>query len=385
MENLSEALTVVADIDAVPTILEVVCRTTGLGFAAVARVTESRWVACAVRDEIAFGVRPGGELQVETTICNEIRQSGRLVAIDDVTQDDRFSRHETPRRYGFQSYISVPITWHDGRVFGTLCALDPRPARVNTPQIIGMFRLFAELIALHLEAHERVCAIEAEVVKRTAALDDANLDLRRRVAASNAERQALHALTDRLECAREQERATIARDLHGELGQALLTLKADLGAARGAIDSGSLIGRRTLELIERIDEVVESALDGPDRIAPDCPPAVLDGLGCAAAAEWLVAQFEKHTALRTQFDGDSGIDTGRGLSVATASVGTLSTREFEVLRLMAAGRSPTGIGADLGISVKTVSTYRKRILTKLALHSTAGLIRYAVEAKLLDD
>jgi hypothetical protein len=47
-------------IEAVPTILEVVCRTTGMGFAAVARVTENRWIACSVRDEIAFGLQPGG-------------------------------------------------------------------------------------------------------------------------------------------------------------------------------------------------------------------------------------------------------------------------------------------------------------------------------------
>jgi hypothetical protein len=43
-------------IRAVPTILEVVCRTTGMGFAAVARVTGGRWIACAVRDDIQFGL-----------------------------------------------------------------------------------------------------------------------------------------------------------------------------------------------------------------------------------------------------------------------------------------------------------------------------------------
>jgi hypothetical protein len=47
-------------IDAVPKILEVVCRTTGMGFAAVARVTDERWICCAVRDEIQFGRFPVG-------------------------------------------------------------------------------------------------------------------------------------------------------------------------------------------------------------------------------------------------------------------------------------------------------------------------------------
>ena len=80
-----------------PTILEVVCRTTGMGFSAVARVTEDRWIACAVRDEIAFGLKPGGELKLETTICNEIRQSGQLVVIDHVAEDARLPRPPRPR------------------------------------------------------------------------------------------------------------------------------------------------------------------------------------------------------------------------------------------------------------------------------------------------
>jgi len=55
-------------IDAVPSILDVVCRVTGMGFAAVARVTEDRWIACKVLDNIDFGLKQGGELAIETTI-----------------------------------------------------------------------------------------------------------------------------------------------------------------------------------------------------------------------------------------------------------------------------------------------------------------------------
>ena len=40
-----------------------------MGFAAVARVTEHRWIVCSVKDEIAFGLQPGIEVKVETTIC----------------------------------------------------------------------------------------------------------------------------------------------------------------------------------------------------------------------------------------------------------------------------------------------------------------------------
>jgi signal transduction histidine kinase len=148
----------ISKIAAVRSILDVVCRTTGMGFSAVARVTERRWIACAVRDDIAFGLEPGGELDLKTTICDEIRRSGNLVAIDHVSTDKHFCTHPTPAMYGFQSYISVPIKYPDGRFFGTLCAIDPRPARVDTPETIGMFTLFADLIGFHLDAHERLAA-----------------------------------------------------------------------------------------------------------------------------------------------------------------------------------------------------------------------------------
>lgn len=57
----------------------------------------------------------------------------------------------------------------------------------------------------------------------------------------------------------------------------------------------------------------------------------------------------------------------------------LSNREFEVLRLLASGRTVSEIGAQLCVSVKTVSTYRARILEKLEVETTAELIRYALE------
>jgi signal transduction histidine kinase len=159
-DDLADDLAAIVNIDAVPTILEVVCHTTGLGFAAVARVTEDRWIACAVRDEISFGLRPGGELQVDTTICDEIRDSGQPIVIDHVAEDEAYCGHPTPRMYGFQSYISMPIYRPDGRFFGTLCAIDPRPARLNTPETVGMFKLFADLIGFHLDVQERLRASE---------------------------------------------------------------------------------------------------------------------------------------------------------------------------------------------------------------------------------
>ncbi len=108
-------------------ILEEVCRITGMGFAAVARVTEDRWIACHVLDRIQFGLKPGDELAVATTICDDIRKTGQGIVIDHVDADKDWSTHPTPILYGFKSYVSLPLLMDDGSFYGTLCAIDPAP------------------------------------------------------------------------------------------------------------------------------------------------------------------------------------------------------------------------------------------------------------------
>lgn len=63
---------------------------------------------------------------------------------------------------------------------------------------------------------------------------------------------------------------------------------------------------------------------------------------------------------------------------------SLSNREDEVFRLLAAGKTVTDVGRQLALSVKTVSTHRTRILKKLRLTTTAALIRYAIQNRLVD-
>jgi DNA-binding NarL/FixJ family response regulator len=63
---------------------------------------------------------------------------------------------------------------------------------------------------------------------------------------------------------------------------------------------------------------------------------------------------------------------------------SLSDREFEILRLVASGKRPSEIADELHLSVKTVSTYRARVLQKLNLRTTAQLMRYAIKHGLVD-
>jgi DNA-binding NarL/FixJ family response regulator len=61
----------------------------------------------------------------------------------------------------------------------------------------------------------------------------------------------------------------------------------------------------------------------------------------------------------------------------------LSDREYQVMCLLAAGKTVSEIASQLSLSIKTVSTYRVRILEKLRLHNTAEIVRYAIQQGLV--
>ncbi len=151
IDDYADGIAAVQHIPEVEEILESMCRITGMGFAAVARVTEDRWIACQLVDKIEFGLKPGDELKIKTTICDEIRASGRGVFIDHVGADPNWRTHHTPAMYGFESYVSIPIILADGRFFGTLCAIDPAPRETGLSKVVGQIEAWAAQIAAALD------------------------------------------------------------------------------------------------------------------------------------------------------------------------------------------------------------------------------------------
>ena len=63
---------------------------------------------------------------------------------------------------------------------------------------------------------------------------------------------------------------------------------------------------------------------------------------------------------------------------------TLSDREFQVMQMMASGKTLAEIAEELSLSAKTVSTYRTRLLEKMKLKTNAEIIRYAIENGLIE-
>ncbi|MBH3450345.1 GAF domain-containing sensor histidine kinase [Pseudomonas putida] len=160
--DLSHDISTIAKVEAVPLILNMVKHVTGMRFAAIARVTETKWVACAVDDSIDFGLMPGGELVLETTICHEIRQHHKPVIFKHASEHPVYSAHHTPRTYGLESYVSIPIIRTNGDFFGTLCAIDEVPARFDEDAVCKTLTLFAQLIAVQLDV---LADLEAKTIE----------------------------------------------------------------------------------------------------------------------------------------------------------------------------------------------------------------------------
>jgi hypothetical protein len=150
-EAMQHCVAEVQAISAVPDIMVTLAELTGLRFICVAHVTETSWTACAIMDRMNFGLKPGDPLDVTTTLCEDVRDTGMAIVIDSVDDSPVYREHPTPLMYGFKSYFSVPLFRPCGAYFGTLCGLDPNPASLNNKTTVTTMRLFAELISKQLK------------------------------------------------------------------------------------------------------------------------------------------------------------------------------------------------------------------------------------------
>jgi DNA-binding NarL/FixJ family response regulator len=102
-----------------------------------------------------------------------------------------------------------------------------------------------------------------------------------------------------------------------------------------------------------------------------------------SASEQLVAAVRKVAAGGVQISETAAaqlVGAAHGSDAAPHTL--LSDREFEVFRLLVAGKGVSEIAAKLHLSVKTVSTHKTRLLHKMGMESTVDLVRYALEKKL---
>lgn len=262
-QSITNDVATIGRISAVPAILRVITESTGMGFAAVARVTDTTWTACAVLDTLNFGLKPGGDLELTSTICHEIRSSHKAVVIDHVALDPRFCDHHTPKRYRFQSYISVPVILSDGTFFGTICALDPQPAKLIGTAIEAMMISFARLLALQIEAEQSMRQVQADLL---------------------AEREIAEL--------REQFIAVLGHDLRNPLFA--INAGAELLLRKSVDDKALNIVRHILTSGKRATQLVDDVLDfARGRLGNGIPLNLQDCEGLNATLEHVVSEVQR--------------------------------------------------------------------------------------------
>ncbi len=154
----------------------------------------------------------------------------------------------------------------------------------GTDELGQLGSAFNTMLEKRRQAEEAIRAsnerLEARVAERTAALTTAN--------------ERLHNLSAHLQDMCEQERTTLAREIHDELGQSLTALKLELSLLRKGLSSDQ---QEAADKAESMSELLESTMHAVKRISLELRPEILDHLGITAAMEWQAGEFEKRTGL----------------------------------------------------------------------------------------
>jgi PAS domain S-box-containing protein len=174
-------------------------------------------------------------------------------------------------------------------------------------------------------------------------------DITRRKKAQDAlleQQQELRRLSAQVLEAREEEKTLIARELHDELGQLLTALKMDLAWLRERLPPGDADAAQRAEQMSR---VLDQTVGSTRRISSDLRPLMLDDLGLAEAANWLVGDFASRSGVQCEvrMPGD-GLLEGLDKPVATAIYRALQESLTNIARHAGARRAWVSVGAENG-------------------------------------
>jgi signal transduction histidine kinase len=116
---------------------------------------------------------------------------------------------------------------------------------------------------------------------------------------------ALPTLAMRLETAREEERARVARELHDELGQVLTSLKLEFMWLVDELGKGEAkLGNQLVNKLQALVGLIEVSIQSVRQISTDLRPAVLDHLGLPEAIQWEATKFKARTGIRCRVSSE---------------------------------------------------------------------------------
>jgi signal transduction histidine kinase len=294
--------------------------------------------------------------------------------ITHASEDPRFREHPGLHQYGIESYIAVPLFRRDGSPFGTLCALDPRPAPLSEANF-AIFRLLADLIAFELEADEQQRRREQAIRAMEDFVAVAVHDLRQPLTALSGRAQLL---------ARRAQRGASAEDLalaatqvasHARRAVALSDMLLDMAR----IETGTFVlTRASVNLVDIVSQVLEDMqitapshifqLDGPASLMWDANETRL-----SQALRNLLENAAKYApaergpielALRLDASDAAGETVlirvrDHGIGVAAEELPRLFEHKYRTAEAIEQGISGAGLG--LSITRKIVEAHGGRI------------------------
>ena len=110
-----------------------------------------------------------------------------------------------------------------------------------------------------------------------------------------ASREQLRNLSIHLQTVREEERASIAREIHDDLGQLLTVIKINISEIEKSLPKRK---KDEIKMINTIKKLLDTANESIHKIASELRPSILDDLGLSAAVEWQAQEFHKNTGIK---------------------------------------------------------------------------------------
>jgi PAS domain S-box-containing protein len=201
----------------------------------------------------------GVEIGAAAGSCGTSAFLGRPVLVEDIETDPLWVDYRAlASRFGLRACWSTPIVGGGGAVVGTFALYyrEPRKPREEELAVIG-----------------RATHIAGIAIQRDRLTDE------------------LRALTAHVEAVREDERTSVAREIHDVLGQALTALKMDISwLSRHSVAEPTCAAK-----LQEMSAMTDDLVDAVRRISADLRPGVLDDLGLGAAIEWQAEDFQRRT------------------------------------------------------------------------------------------
>jgi len=301
--------------------------------AVTARYTIAQEVLASVSSQVLLGSvftrdaildaafdRPGDRRRVEQTFDAIAKSLARYTPVSN-------SSNEVERVRRLTQEIERVRQWRL-ELLDTIAQRSPKDALVllrtqGVPQRDAVIRVAAELQALNREAFGRQHAAITEIfasserwfwgtlglavlasfaiglvaVRHTGQLENR---LQGQLLRNSLNAQELHELSARLIGVQEDERRSIARDLHDEVGQGLMAIKVELAVAQRVIAAGSA----QPGLLKGVQTITDGALASVRNLSHLLHPVILDDLGLAAAVETHVRAFERRHQIRIELRQD---------------------------------------------------------------------------------